>query len=502
MVSFVFVLRTFSPVLTRPVFVSRLLVYWMFVGALFRDSASRVLKHYRHYVEQIEAEANELAKKQVEEEENKLYYLEHKEQLEEEYELLRAMNASRTNKVLMDDYDGVKTLIKTWSTGGAQEPMDNATLAKQLYERMRHWRWPTDEEERGQSNPASPSYKKGSLSNPNNRKHLDIDYNRSSKLPLHHVRKLLTMAKERIPMLQELDPEVAAERAAERELKRYAKAKEKALKEAAKVVVDYRPVMSRIIDDYLFRCPSWHLAHKISRNRVENADEESDNTHQDNHRTEDHSRHKAASSGRNSKLKYKRSRNNNNIYVYRFSQPTHIPGYKECWGKSCHTAELPYVFQAMDIIRSHYSTLSPFAQDEAPVSPEYPYTDILTAYQGALDEMEEHQYDDADEDEDLWNENRGSSSGEYPGRGGGQPGDDGHPAVSPLESLLTDQQSSARSAQQPAHQSNNATGSKAFQRLLKNMFGDYFMQDADEDIAADMAERWYVIFMYTILYID
>jgi len=32
--------------------------------------------------------------------------------------------------------------------------------------------------------------------------------------------------------------------------------------------------------------------------------------------------------------------------------------------------------------------------------------------------------------------------------------------------------------------------SKSFQRLMKNMFGDYFVDDADEEIAADMAERW------------
>ncbi len=98
----------------------------------------------------------------------------------------------------------------------------------------------------------------------------------------------------------------------QREQKRKEKKRAKLLKEAAKVVVDYRPVMSQIIDDYLFRCPSLHFA-DLSESQ--------------------------------------------NIYVYRFSQPTHIPGYKECWGKSCHTAELPYVFEAMDVIRSNYSTL-------------------------------------------------------------------------------------------------------------------------------------------------
>ena len=46
-----------------------------------------------------------------------------------------------------------------------------------------------------------------------------------------------------------------------------AKQKARALKEAAKVAVDYRPVMSTIIDDYLFRCPSWRLASQLTEQR-------------------------------------------------------------------------------------------------------------------------------------------------------------------------------------------------------------------------------------------
>lgn len=32
------------------------------------------------------------------------------------------------------------------------------------------------------------------------------------------------------------------------------------------------------------------------------------------------------------------------VYVYEFSHPTEVPGFPECSGTSCHTAELPYVF--------------------------------------------------------------------------------------------------------------------------------------------------------------
>jgi hypothetical protein len=83
------------------------------------------------------------------------------------------------------------------------------------------------------------------------------------------------------------------------------KAKERALKEAAKISLDYRPVMSRIITDYLFRCPSWMYAHQLSLQRV-----------------------KKSKYRYNEKRSFGRTNHNqdnrNNVYVYRFSQPTHI----------------------------------------------------------------------------------------------------------------------------------------------------------------------------------
>lgn len=134
----------------------------------------------------------------------------------------------------------------------------------------------------------------------------------------------------------------------------------------------------------------------------------------------------------------------NNVYVYRFSQPTHVPGFLECWGKSCHTAELPFVFEAMDIIRSDYSTLSDIAQKEAPVPPEYPYSDLLAAYKGTIEETS-HGRDDT-------NEQKQESS-------------------TSLTSRLS-----------------NYTA--YFQRVLEHFFEDYFKEDADEEIAHDMAQRW------------
>lgn len=334
-------------------------VYWMFVGALFRDSASRVLKHYRGYVDEIEKEAEELSRKQVLEEQNRQHYLEHQEQLDYEYQRLLDLNSSRSASSMSPQQRkaGVEALFETWSRGGAivEDGTKNETQRQQ-----------------------------------------------TEQAPWHQ--RLLSFGRGR-----NASDEKALERARLREIRRKEREKQNALKEAAKVVVDYRPVMSRIIDDYLFRCPTWHLAHTLSRHRL-----------------------------------YRGRRNN--VYVYQFSHSTHIPGFKECWGKSCHTAELPFVFQAMDIIRSNYSTLSELAQAEAPEAPTYPYTDILAAYREAS-EAAAHRH--SENETDAWEDAAGSGFA-----------------------------------------FNNTSLSKGFQNLLHNFFGDYFREDADEETASDMADRW------------
>lgn len=319
------------------------IVYWMFVGALFRDSASRVLQHYRGIVEELEAEARELAYQQLREEENRQFYLENKEALDREYQYLIELNMTRTEP----KRQGYETLFETWSRGGATTANGNRTGP------WLHHLWPFQ--------PRDPA---------------------SAKAESRRRRR--------------------EERKREREKARF-------LKEAGKVVVDYRPVMSRIIDDYLFRCPSWHLAHKLSRSRFDRGQ-------------------------------------TNNVFVYRFSHNTHIPGFSECWGKSCHTAELPFVFQAMDVIRSNYSTLGPHAQREAPTAPNYPYSETLAAYHDAMKFADPRRIM--------------------------QPPSNG------------EQQQQHRKEDSSSHES------KGFNRLLGQIFGDYFKEDADEEIAADMAERW------------
>jgi carboxylesterase type B len=338
-----FVHGAFPITMSRP-------VYWMFVGALFRDSASRVLKHYRGYVDKIEQEAQELARKQIEEEENRQFYLENQDELDREYQMLLRLNATVTDPD--PPLTGYEALVETWSRGGA-------TTTRQI----------------------------------------------ANNTAWHHRLWPFRNSKEATPAQKE-------KREAREERKRI-RAKERALKQAAKVVVDYRPVMSRIIDDYLFRCPAWHFAHKLSRNRLERG-------------------------------------KTNNVFVYQFSHSTHIPGYEECWGKSCHTAELPFVFQAMDIIRTNYSTLSPVAQNEAPASPEYPYTDILAAYRDAMDAADRN----SDNDETVPSTAHGHIY------------------------------SSGSNTNSTSHHT------RGFQHILAHFFGDYFKEDADEEIASDMADRW------------
>eukprot|EP00611_Tribonema_gayanum_P010578 TRINITY_DN2061_c0_g1_i4.p1 TRINITY_DN2061_c0_g1~~TRINITY_DN2061_c0_g1_i4.p1 ORF type:complete len:502 (-),score=90.03 TRINITY_DN2061_c0_g1_i4:1305-2810(-) len=78
---------------------------------------------------------------------------------------------------------------------------------------------------------------------------------------------------------------------------------------------DYRPVMSQIIHDYLFRCPLRRTAHLLQDRR-------------------DRSENPAGTPP---------------VFVYEFSHPTTVPGFAACNGLACHTAELPYVFEQLEV---------------------------------------------------------------------------------------------------------------------------------------------------------
>jgi len=254
-------------------------VYWMFVGALFKDSASGVLKHYRVYVEQVEYEAQQIAERQVLEEEHRQYYFEHQDELEEDYAWMLAQNKKLEDDA--EDYsqvvspETVELLVQTFNSGGGEGGM-NLTWWRQTASVLGNMVPP-------KANSSTPSSSFSGVLSPT----LTDTTNVTSTRWWQRTLRRLT---------QKASPETLELRRIARETKIKERIRQRALKEATKVVVDYRPVMSRIINDYLFRCPSWHYAHHLSRNRVQ--------------------REKT-----------------NNVYVYRFSQPTHVPGFKECWGK-------------------------------------------------------------------------------------------------------------------------------------------------------------------------
>lgn len=225
-------------------------VYWMFVGALFKDSAPRVLKHYRPYVAQLEADAAALVEKQVAEEKHKQYYLENQHELEEEY-------------LMLLEESSIATLTTRGGSFGEQgNETDN--LQKEMKAGQKKER--RNGEEEASNRRWWHTFRSSSSSSSNYRE--------------NESRKNLKLEK----MKQ--------------------KAKERALKEAAKVSLDYRPVMSRIITDYLFRCPSWQYAHLLSLQRVKES--------------------KYVHSEKRGEGKERNQDNRNNVYVYRFSHPTHI----------------------------------------------------------------------------------------------------------------------------------------------------------------------------------
>jgi len=111
----------------------------------------------------------------------------------------------------------------------------------------------------------------------------------------------------------------------------------------------------------------------------------------------------------------------------------------------------------MDVIRSNYSTLSKYAQKEAPVAPEYPYTDMMNAYEEILQRLDSRQ--------NSPNETSSSSKAE------------------PYDL-------SVKASYDPGNHPIQSNQTLSFQRILKHFFNDYFRTDADDETSADMARRW------------
>jgi Carboxylesterase family len=125
--------------------------------------------------------------------------------------------------------------------------------------------------------------------------------------------------------------------------------------------------------------------------------------------------------------------------------------------QACHTAEVPYIFQAMEIIRSNYSTLGPYARSEAPEPTEYPFTRKMDVYRQMVERLHHENVEVSDL---LKSEVSGENYNHSTGTNTVGTVDESH------------------------------KGNTAFQRVLELVFGDYFHEDADDAIASDMADRW------------
>jgi hypothetical protein len=252
-------------------------VYWMFVGALFRDNASKILKHYRVSVEKLEQKAEELAWKQIQEEEKKHYFYDHRHQLDEEFR--RRMRKASSSL----PPQGVSFCASNLTSSDINADAIMDSLSYDEVAPLIHNINDTIQTSDNLSDKA-----KNTLKNP----------------PEKSLNKKEQSSEGR-----------TQQRVNRKALRRAARRRAQALKDAAKVIIDYRPVMSQIIGDYLFRCPTWHYAQILSKARIQKRSSEQ------NFDTDDQTA---------------------NIYVYRFSQPTHVPGYKECWGKASHGMSVFY----------------------------------------------------------------------------------------------------------------------------------------------------------------
>ena len=129
-------------------------------------------------------------------------------------------------------------------------------------------------------------------------------------------------------------------------------------------ICDYRPVVSQIINDYLFRCPSWRAAQLLSEKAAVGVP----------------------------------------VYVYEFAHPTKTEGYPVCHGLTCHTSEVPFVFNQISLIWANYSaTLSAAetaeaAAAEARKEEESEVAEIIAEDAAAKDEEAESDIESDDEE--------------------------------------------------------------------------------------------------------
>ena len=208
------------------------------------------------------------ARLQLEEEKNKQEYLENREELDSEYEALVAMNQTKTKEAF-------QTLMKTWSGGGGgggkgyldvrggnltvidDDAFDGFNSTKRRrwrrrisvthFKRILHLDSITDIFNKEYSlEEVKANWAKHIKKISNGQVEWPKDWSMGWSQRMKRLANDRKAARMRWSMrLKKM--------AKEREAARIERIKKNALKAASKVVVDYRPVMSAIITDYLFR---------------------------------------------------------------------------------------------------------------------------------------------------------------------------------------------------------------------------------------------------------
>jgi hypothetical protein len=106
---------------------------------------------------------------------------------------------------------------------------------------------------------------------------------------------------------------------------------------------DYRPVLARIIGDYLFRCPNQYFASLLA------APTHSTPVPFASAPAQPQKQAQAKSPVPSHALAPHPVSASTTVFYYEFALATRTPGFAACDGLACHTSELPYVFNQVFI---------------------------------------------------------------------------------------------------------------------------------------------------------
>ena len=108
---------------------------------------------------------------------------------------------------------------------------------------------------------------------------------------------------------------------------------------------DYRTVLSTIIGDYLFRCPIQLMTNILANSPYTTTTTTTTTPTPTASAAYTTTATPAATTSATTKAA---------VYLYEFALPTRTPGFPACNGLACHTAEIPYVFNLLDMVVLEY----------------------------------------------------------------------------------------------------------------------------------------------------